>query len=100
MGSYAIGTLVGCSLSLLTGVFSLAGVLEPHSLDIVCAALASGVAIFLMVVTDTEHPPAAALALGYVLNDWNLMTMFVVFGGILVIVIVKQLAKPILIDLL
>ena len=100
LGSYAIGTIVGCSMSLLAGWLSLYDISQPHTLDIVCAALAVGFAIFIMVITDTEHPPAAALALGYVLNDWNLLTMAVVFGGIMLIVIVKQLAKPLLIDLL
>jgi len=100
LGSYAIGTIIGCSMSLVSGWLSLSGTWEPHALDIVCAALAVGVSIFIMVITDTEHPPAAALALGYVLNDWNLLTMAVVFGGIMLIVIVKQLAKPVLIDLL
>ena len=100
LGSYAIGTIVGCSLSLVAGAVGLTGVMELHSLEILCAAVATGIAIFVMVVTDTEHPPAAALALGYVLNDWNLETMIVVFGGILIIVTVKQLSKPMLIDLL
>lgn len=100
LGSYAIGTIVGCSLSLLADALSLAQVMEPHLLDIICAALAVGLVIFVMVITDTEHPPAAALALGYVLNEWDLLTMMVVFGGILLIVTAKQLSKPLLIDLL
>lgn len=33
-------------------------------------ALAISLAVFTMVVTRSEHPPAAALALGLVLNDW------------------------------
>ena len=100
LGSYAIGTIVGCAMSLLAGLLVLNFEMQPGLLYIVCAAGAVGLAIFIMVITDTEHPPAAALALGYVLNDWNVLTMVVVFAGILLIVIVKQLSKPLLIDLL
>ena len=34
-------------------------------------ALAVGLAIFLMVITNTEHPPAAATTLGVVAHAWS-----------------------------
>ena len=56
--------------------------------------------MFLMVVTKTEHPPAAALALGLVLNEWTLLTLAVVIVGVIALSICKQLVLPILMDLL
>jgi len=52
-----------------------------------------------MVVTRTEHPPAAALALGLVLNEWSLVTLAVVLTGVVVLSVVKRLVLPILMDL-
>ena len=56
--------------------------------------------MFTMVVTRTEHPPAAALALGLVLNEWSLLTLIVVLSGIIGLSIIKQLIMPALLDLI
>ena len=61
--------------------------------------MATGLAFFLMVLTDTEHPPAAALALGYVLNEWQLDTVVVVLGGVTALAVVTQLFRARLMDL-
>jgi CBS-domain-containing membrane protein len=62
-------------------------------------ALSVGLAILLMVVTNTEHPPVAGLALGFVLNEWNFRTVVVVFAGIVLLAILKTLLRPMLVDL-
>jgi CBS-domain-containing membrane protein len=56
--------------------------------------------MFLMVVTKTEHPPAAALALGLVLNEWTALTLAVVVFGVVALCICKRLILPHLMDLL
>jgi CBS-domain-containing membrane protein len=56
--------------------------------------------MFAMVVTKTEHPPAAALALGLVLNEWDLLTIGVVMAGIAGLSIFKRMVLPLLMDLL
>ena len=66
---------------------------------ILFGALATGLAMFVMVVTRTEHPPAAALALGLVLNEWSMLTITVVFVGVLALSACKQLVLPVLLDL-
>jgi CBS-domain-containing membrane protein len=67
---------------------------------IIFGALAISLAMFMMVVTRTEHPPAAALALGLVLNEWNLVTLAVVLTGVVVLSVVKRLVLPVLMDLI
>ncbi len=89
LGGYLMGTLTGCTMSLLGDLFFV----DLPAASLVLAALATGSAIFLMVITDTEHPPAAALALGYALNDWNGLTVGVVFAGILAIAMIKECGK-------
>ena len=60
----------------------------------------SSLAMFTMVVTRTEHPPAAALALGLVLNEWSLLTLAVVLAGIIALSVIKRLVLPMLLDLI
>ena len=42
---------------------------------------------------------AAALALGIVLNEWNLLTLGVVLAGVILLSLVKQIVMPHLLDL-
>jgi len=100
IGGYAVGTLAGCGLSLLAGWLKDFSFADPHTIEICCAALASGLAFLIMVVTQTEHPPAAALAIGFVLNDWDLYALIVVFAGIVMVTTIKELIKRRLRDLL
>lgn len=70
-----------------------------HAVMVVCGALAISLAMFLMVITRTEHPPAAALALGLVLNEWSFMTLLVILFGVVVLSAIKRLVLPVLLDL-
>jgi CBS-domain-containing membrane protein len=71
-----------------------------HAVMIVCGAVAISLAMFTMVVTRTEHPPAAALALGLVLNEWTTLTLVVILLGVIALSVVKQLVLPALLDLI
>lgn len=71
-----------------------------HAIMVVCGAIAISLAMFTMVVTRTEHPPAAALALGLVLNEWSFLTILVVLGGVVTLSIVKQMILPALLDII
>jgi len=70
---------------------------------ILAAALAVGLAIFLMVITDTEHPPAAGTALGIVVFGpalawsfgwpfWRLVLFVLVFA--IALSLVRFLLRP------
>ena len=101
IGGYLVGAGVGTLcywLGELVGDVSLAG-FELHS-QVIFGALAIGLSIFIMVITDTEHPPAAALALGLVLGEWSFKILVVVLGGIVVLCALKRLLRRKLINLL
>jgi CBS-domain-containing membrane protein len=99
IGGYVVGIFAGSLMSTLkTLVYVSAG--TDHAVMVVFGAIAISLAMFTMVVTRTEHPPAAALALGLVLNEWSLLTLFVVLCGIIGLSIVKQLVLPALLDLI
>ncbi len=101
VGGYVVGTLTGCAFSFLnTASTNLSPALLGIDQSIAFAAIATGIAMFIMVITDTEHPPAAGLALGFVLNEWDLLTVAVVLLGILTICGIKELCKSSLMDLM
>jgi len=98
VGGYLVGILAGTIMATLNHWTNVPGGLD-HAVMVVFGALAISVAMFGMVVTRTEHPPAAALALGLVLNEWNLVTLAVVLTGVVVLSVVKRLVLPVLMDL-
>ena len=100
IGGYLAGILAGSLMATLNIALEFSDVVTAHASMVVFGALATGLAMFLMVVTKTEHPPAAALALGLVLNEWTLLTLVVVIVGVIALSICKQLVLPILMDLL
>lgn len=101
IGGYLVGAGVGTLcywLGKLVGDISLSGFeLHPH---VLFGAIAIGLSMFIMVITDTEHPPAAALALGLVLGEWSPKILVVVMGGIVVLCVLKRLLHNKLINLL
>ncbi len=100
IGGYLVGILVGSSISTLNASLHFSDIVVTHTVMIIFGAIATGLAMFVMVVTKTEHPPAAALALGLVLNEWDLLTLVVVIVGVIALSIFKRLVLPILMDLM
>ena len=78
IGGHVVGLLSGtfCYYVFLTGPL---GVLITgwEFTTLVTYALAVGLSIFLMAITNTEHPPAAGTALGIVAHAWS--TQVVIF---------------------
>jgi len=99
------GYLVGMASGTLCHIISQLPVLQQLPLvqeysHIVFGAVAVGVAIFTMAVTNTEHPPASGVALGLVLGgELNFVTLVVLLVGIVSLAVIKSLMKPVLIDL-
>lgn len=100
IGGYIVGILAGGSMSYLYSSIDVSILFIESAAMIVFGALATSVAMFVMVVTKTEHPPAAALALGLVLNEWDMLTLGVVLAGIVGLSIFKRMVLPLLMDLL
>ncbi len=102
VGGYIVGIVTGtlCYWSSRLLLWSSGSMIDESMAISFFAALAVGVAIFLMVITDTEHPPAAGLAMGLVLNDWNFQAVLIVMVGIAYLAGMKRWLKPFMIDLL
>ena len=101
VGGYIVGIVVGCLCHYLSMVPSLRQLTVGTGLaHLAFAALAVGLALFIMVVTNTEHPPAASLALGFALNEFSYKTVLVALIGIIAISLIKSALKPVLRNLL
>lgn len=98
IGGYVVGMLVGVAMATLNNWIDPPGGWD-HAVMVLFGAVAISAAMFLMVLSRTEHPPAAALALGLVLNEWTITTLFVVLAGVVLLSVIKRLVLPILLDL-
>ena len=91
IGGHLIGLFYGFLFSLI-----------PHSaltFSILIYSLAVGASIFTMVVTDTEHPPAAGTALGVVITGIRLDVLITVVLSIIILSLIHRFFKPYLRDL-
>lgn len=100
IGGYLVGIVCGSLMGTLSHLFALSDPIVAHAIIVLFGAMATSLAMLIMVITRTEHPPAAALALGLVLNEWDILTLLVVIGGIVALSIIKRLILPMLMDLL
>lgn len=98
---YVIG---GSSLGILTAfimhIFSLLTGINQSKYGIIYGAIAVTISMFLMVITDTEHPPGAGLALGLMLDGFDYRTAIITFLALVMLSLVRKLLSPLLIDLL
>lgn len=91
VGGHLVGLFWG-------SVFSYA----PHAAMVeclVCYALAVGLSIFTMVVTDTEHPPASGTALGVAITGMSPHVLVAVVLAIVLLSLIHRFFKPYLRDL-
>jgi CBS-domain-containing membrane protein len=99
IGGYLVGMLAGSTMSTLNSSLGIADPVMAQVALIVFGALATGIAMFVMVVTKTEHPPASALALGLVMNEWDPLTLLLILVGVSVLSLCKRIVRPHLMDL-
>ena len=102
LGGYAVGILVGVFCNYLEiWSHALQHPFFEDSSQEVFGAMAVGISIFLMVILNLEHPPAAGVALGLALNPViETRTVFIITIGVLSIAAAKTLLRPLLLDLL
>ncbi len=101
IGGHAVAVVCGTAFAFALQISALASMSEgfPQARE-VSAALAVGISIFLMVLTNTEHPPAAGTALGLLIPDWSISAVAFILISALVLSIVRIILRPKLINLL
>ena len=100
IGGHVVGLVCGliCYYIFIVGPFSKLCTEWEFMIWVVCA-LSIGLSIFLMTITNTEHPPAAGTALGIVTHEWSSTTIIFIVVFAVSLAIVKILLKRYLKDL-
>ena len=101
IGGYLVGLAMGFifyTISISDFGISIIG----HSTTslIVFGSLAVGFAIFTMAMTNTEHAPAAGIALGLVINKWDYLSIIFIIIAIIWMYGIKTILRTYLIDLI
>lgn len=101
LGGHAIGLAVGMAISVLIyhPDWLLLDYSVSHWVVDIMAASALGIVILLMSITDTEHPPAAATAVGFAWEGLELTVVGLFIAGVLVLVASKVALRGFLRDL-
>ncbi len=100
IGGHTIGIICGslCYYAFLTGPLGELAANWEFSLWFVCA-LSVGLSIFLMAITNTEHPPASATALGIVAHGGSYQIVIFVLLCAVSLAIIRRLLRGYLRDL-
>jgi len=91
VGGHIVGLLSGYLANLIPNTTFYA--------DAVIYAFAVGLSIFIMVVTDTEHPPASGTALGIAMSGISLNVITTIIASVIVLSLIRTLFKAHLKDL-
>jgi CBS-domain-containing membrane protein len=62
-------------------------------------AIAVGLSIFLMVITNTEHPPAAGTALGIAAHTWSYQVVLFILLSVISLAVIRALLRSRMKDL-
>ena len=101
IGGHVLGLLVGSAFSWL--LFSSQFDFFPHEGTLVrnfALALSVGILIFLMAVTNTEHPPASGTVLGIATKAWDPLTISIIVGAVLLLACIKYVLHRYMHDLI
>jgi CBS-domain-containing membrane protein len=101
IGGHVVGILSGtfCYYVFLTGpIGGLVTNWEFATLGVY--ALAVGLSLFLMTLTNTEHPPAAGTALGIVVQPWSYQIVIFILVSVISLAIIRRLLRRYLRDLI
>ena len=90
VGGHGVALALGSIFSIILFVGPVEGFLDTASwVRVLSYALVVGLGLLVMAVTNTEHPPAAGIAIGMASREWD----WAVFGSIIVAVIVLAALK-------
>jgi CBS-domain-containing membrane protein len=99
IGGYIFGIITGFIFNFLSENIGIGNFIGLNTPLIVFGALSVGMAIFLMAMTNTEHAPAAGVALGLVINRWDYMTIIYILSAILLMALIRKILKSKLMNL-
>ncbi len=100
IGGYSVGIIIGIIFFFLSNIYLFSDIFENSKIHLVIfGAIAVGLSIFIMTITNTEHAPASGIALGLVINSWDYITIIFIIIAIIWMASVRKLLRPYLMDL-
>jgi CBS-domain-containing membrane protein len=101
IGGYSVGLIVGFIFYLFSTSEIGSTLFGNHTTPLVIfGSISVGVAVFIMALTNTEHAPAAGIALGLVINRWDYLTIIFIIIAILWLTSIRLILKDHLMDLI
>ena len=101
IGGYFVGLCVGVIFYLFSISHFIKNIIGSEITTlIIFGSIAVGFSIFIMAVTNTEHAPAAGIALGLVINKWDLLTIIFILTAVVWMVGIQIILKKHLMDLI
>lgn len=100
LGGYLIGAVVGLMCYLLSRIMDLY-VLNQYYLYTYefVGAVALAMSLLLMVIFDVQHPPAAGLSVGVVIDVWDADSFIVITAAVIALAALRVLLKDKLVHL-
>lgn len=101
VGGHTMALLLGSILSFILFAGSIESFIADHGayLDL-AMAFSVGLLIIVMAVTDTEHPPAAGIAIGMTGREWTPEVFGAILGALALLAVIKLVLRQQLHDLL
>lgn len=99
---YVWGIFLGAIGSFIVETLIRHHILSHYHSDVrvlICALVAM-LTMLCMTIFSCEHPPAVGIAIGLVLRHWDMPILTIVFVTVIVIVIIKSILRPWLLNLL
>ena len=97
---YIIAMIVGVVCSLIChSSYMFHAHLMPEYNDEIFGAIAVGLTMLAMVITNSEHPPAVTMALALVINSWTYRTILLTVLAISLLLTYRYLFRKVMIDL-
>lgn len=91
IGGHILGFISGSIFGIIPDLFPF--------IDSMVLALAVGVTFLAMVITDTEHPPAAGTAMGMALDGYSQGAMIAILTSVLIYAAIQRFARKYVKDL-
>ncbi len=101
VGGHTMALLLGSVFSFILFAGGIESFIADHSrFHALMMALSVGMLILVMAVTDTEHPPAAGIAIGMASREWTPEVFGAILGAVVLLGAIKLVLKRHLEDLL
>jgi CBS-domain-containing membrane protein len=101
VGGHTMALLLGSVFSFILFAGSIETFVADHSqFHVVMMALSVGLLILVMAITDTEHPPAAGIAIGMASREWTPEVFGAILGALVLLGVIKLVLRRHLRDLL